>query len=240
MNPLRVLIVDDNVDLALSLADILGDENYHVECSYTGEEAIQRLPHEDFDVVLLDVMLPGISGVEVFFEIRQTWPGLKVIMMTGHSVSDLIAQAVEGGVHGVFYKPLELDKLLEILATMRTNGLVLVVDDDPDFSTSLKQVLADDGYSVLIADNGAEAVDKVMTNGIDLLILDLRLPVMSGLEVYWELRVRGRTLPTVIVTAYPKEEAVTIKTLHQYQICGYFIKPVDPQELLPVLRDNLR
>jgi len=230
MNPLRVFVVDDDVDFALSLADVLRDENYYVECVHTGEEAVTRLQHEDFDIVLLDVRLPGINGVEVFFEIRNSRPGLKVIMMTGCSVADLLAQAVEGGVHGVFYKPFELDNLLAILAATSTSGLVLVLHDDPDFARSVKEILTDDGYSVLVANSRPEAVEKMVADEIDFLILDLRLPVMSGLEVYWELKNRGHTVPTVIVTACPKEEAVTVETLNQYPICGYFIKPFKLQE----------
>ena len=71
---------------------------------------------EDFDFVLLDVKLPGINGVETFLEMRKIRPGAKVMMMTGYSVEQLVAQAIEGGALGVLHKPFAAMQVLELLS----------------------------------------------------------------------------------------------------------------------------
>ena len=66
-------------------------------------------------------------------------------------------------------------------------------------------------------------------------MLDLRLPVLSGLEVYMELKNRGRAMPTVIVTGYAEEEAASIDSLHSMKVTGCLIKPFDPRDLLAAI-----
>ncbi len=111
---------------------------------------------------------------------------------------------------------------------------VLVVDDD-DFAASVEEFLTDHGYRVLVARTGEEAVEKVLANGIDLLVLDLRLPVLSGFEVYLELKNRGRTVPTIIVTGYAVEEKDSIDALRSMSVTGCLVKPFDPTELLAAI-----
>ena len=79
-------------------------------------------------------------------------------------------------------------------------------EDDPDFVESVKGVLEDAGKAVYVAQNGREAVKRVSSNGIDVLILDLRMPVLNGLETYIELKKAGHAVPTIIVTAFADEE----------------------------------
>ena len=233
MKPIKVFIVDDDVDFAESLAEVVEAEGHHVTVAHSGEDAIARFRDDDFDIAFMDVKLPDMNGVESFFEIRRLKPEAKVMMMTGYAVEQLLRQAVEGGALGVLDKPLNFDKLFETLESVKPNReLVLVADDDPDFVDSIKDVLATRGYSILVAHTGREAVDKVLNNGIDVLVLDLRLPVMSGLEVYMNLKRRGRAVPTVIVTGYAGEEAESITVLNRASVSGVFLKPFDPEELV--------
>lgn len=235
INSARVLIVDDNVDFAYSLGEILKDEAYQIERAHTGEQAVETFARQDFDIVLLDMKLPRISGVDVLFELRRIKPEVKVIMMSGHSVTDLLSQAVDGGLHRIFYPPYQLDSLLSTLHEMSTTGLVLVVDDDPDLGASIAQQLTAEGHSVLVTEGGPAAVQAVSANAYDYLVLDRQPQVMPGLEVFWELKRAERALPTVIVTPRRNHDYITIEKLNRFPVCGYFIKPFDPLELLPVL-----
>ena len=233
MKPLRVLIVDDDVDVAESLAEVIEAKGHHVTVAHSGEEAITRFRDNDFDIAFMDVKLPGMNGVESFFEIRRLKPEAKVMMMTGFSVEQLLRQAVENGALGVLEKPFDFDKVFEALdAVTPASGLVLVADDDPDFAESIELVLTERGHAVLVAHTGREAVDTVLGNDIDYLVLDLRLPVMSGREVYMELKKQGRAVPTVIVTGYAEEEADAVAALRRASVSGCFVKPFDPAELV--------
>ena len=232
MTPLNILLVDDDPEFAQSMAMMLELENHSIEICYDGESGVRKFSEGDFDVTFMDVRLPGMNGVESFFAIRKIKPEAKVIMMTAFSVEQLIEQAIDGGAFGVFNKPLDLDEVLRMLERARKDKLILLVDDDSDFMQSMVMALEERGYTVLVANNGQEAVDKMLSNGIDVMILDLRMPVLSGLEVYLELNKNDRVVPTVIVTGYADEEADTIALLKSMSVSGCLTKPIDMEELV--------
>ncbi|MBN1217817.1 MAG: response regulator [Anaerolineae bacterium] len=236
MRPLKIFIVDDSQDFAESLADILKLEGHQVELAFDGETAIEKFREKNFDITFMDVRLPGMNGVDSFFEIRKINPRAKVVMMTGYSVERLLSQAIEHGALGVLRKPLEISELLELLEELRPGGIILLADDDQDFVDSLEDFLTDYGYLVAVAHTGPEAVDGVLANNIDILILDLKLPLLSGLEVYLTLKKHNRVVPTIIVTAYAVEEADNIDKLRTMSVSDCFIKPFDPEDLLEAIR----
>ena len=240
MKPLRIFVVDDDRDFVESLADVFEARGHEVALAYTGEEAVQRFEVEDFDITFMDVRMPGMDGVESFLEIRKLKPGAKVVMMTAYSVEQLLEKAIEEGALGVLRKPFDTDNLIKMLDAIKPQGIVLVVDDDEDFAASVEKILTDRGYHVLLARTGEEAVVKVLANGIDLLVLDLRLPVLSGLEVYLELKKHDRTVPTIIVTGYAAEEKESIDALRSMSVTGCLVKPFDPTELLEAIEAMVR
>ena len=237
MSSLRVFIVDDNRDFAESLALLIEGWGHEVELAFSGEEAIERFRQQDtddehpFDITFMDVKLPGKDGVESFLEIRKLRPSARVVMMTGYSVEQLLEQAVEHGAWGVLDKPLDINKVLKMIEDIKPDG-ILIVDDDADFVASIKDLLVSNGYVVFVARDGQEAIERIRANGIDILILELRLPILSGLEIYLELKRTGHALPTLIVTAYADEYADDIDKLRSLSVSGILRKPFDPRELL--------
>jgi two-component system, NtrC family, response regulator HydG len=112
--------------------------------------------------------------------------------------------------------------------------LVLVADDDPDFATSIEPVLRRHGYTVKIARTGGEALERAANDGVNCLVLDLKMPVLSGVEVYLKLKEAGRAIPTILVTAYADDAHDVISRL-QPVTEGLLIKPFDPADLLRAL-----
>src|ERR1700730_5227280 len=232
----HILVVDDDKDHAESIADLLGLHGYAVDVAFSGEDAMRRFGEVDFDVTLMDVRLPGMNGVETFLQFRKIRPSAQVIMMTGFSVEQLIAQAVAGGAVDILYKPFAVDDLLDALKKVQPRGLVLVADNDPSFVESACNFLTANGYRVDVARTGAEALDKISSNSIDCLILDLGMPVMSGLEVYLQLRKVGCLLPTILVANCAEQKDAVEKWLNPEQI---LTKPFDPVVLLTAVRNAL-
>jgi two-component system, NtrC family, response regulator HydG len=111
----RIFIIDDDRDHAESLAEVLEMRGHEVALAHSGEEAVELFKDADFDLVLLDVKLPGMNGVETFVEFRRLRPDARVMMMTGYSVEQLVAQAVEQGALGVLHKPFSPQALLEFV-----------------------------------------------------------------------------------------------------------------------------
>ena len=231
---MRIFIVDDHRDVAEGLADVLRMHGHEVEVAHNGEQAIRIFKEQDFDIAFMDVMMPGMNGVESFLEIRKIKPDAKVVMMTGYSVTQLLDQAIENGAYGVLHKPVSMDEVLNSVERVQSQGMVLVADDDPNFAANMAEVLKDKGYRVQVARTGKQALDTVLGGGIDILVLDLQLPVVSGLEVYMELQKRGRALPTVCVTGYSHEQADAIDKLSSLS-AGILTKPFNTNQLLEVL-----
>ena len=237
MKTLRIFIVDDDREFAEGMADVLELQGHEVQLAFSGEEAVEIFKTKDFDVTFMDVKMPGKNGVESFLEIRQGRPDAKVIMMTGYSVEQLLDQAVENGAWAVLHKPLDMNKVLEMLKRIEPRGVIMIADDDPDFVEGLGEILEERGYRVLVVTNGKDVVKRITENGVDVLILDLRMPVMTGLEAYHRLKAAGRAVPTIIVTAYAREEGQSLDALRSLAVTGVLIKPFDPRELIRLVEE---
>ena len=115
MTDLDVLIVDDDHDVADSLAEVLEDAGHTVTTGYSGEEAIKKFRIHYFDLVLMDVIMPGMNGIESMIVIKKEKPGTRVLLMTGFSVDQLHEMAINEGALGILHKPINPDVLLEVL-----------------------------------------------------------------------------------------------------------------------------
>jgi two-component system, NtrC family, response regulator HydG len=231
-----VLIVDDDGDHAESVADVLEMRGYAIEVAATGEEGIARFRERDFDIVLMDIKLPGMNGIETFAEFKRMRPTARVLMMTGFSLEELVAEAVDNGALGVLYKPFAIAELLETLERVKPRGMVLVADDDPDFADSIEPILKRNGYVVEIARNGREALEKASAPGITCLILDLRMPLLTGLEVYLKLKETGAPIPTIFVTGCVDEHGDALRQINGFGQ-GLLVKPFDPADLLRAVEE---
>jgi two-component system, NtrC family, response regulator HydG len=232
---MRVFIIDDDRDHAESIADVLTMRGFECELAFSGEAGLQRFREADFDIVFMDVKLPGMNGVETFFEFRKLKPDVKVMLMTGFSLEQLVAQAVENGALGVLRKPFEIKDLLDVLENVKPRGMVLVADDDPEFADSLAPILRQHGYRVQIVSSGREALEMASHEGINCLILDLKMPMLSGLEVYIKLKEQGRSVPTIFITGFPGERNLAMARLSQTIDQDVLLKPFDPNQLIAAI-----
>ena len=110
---LNILVLDDNVDNADALAELLEMEEHKVRVAYSGQDAIDAYNSMPFDLGFFDVMMPGKNGVESFLEIRAERPDAKIYFMTGYSADDLLKRAMASGAMGVFSKPVDLPQVLD-------------------------------------------------------------------------------------------------------------------------------
>jgi len=109
---MKILIVDDEINIRMTLKDILEDEGYQTCVAGTGEKAITLAAKENVDMIILDVKLPGIDGIETFKKIHQNKPELDVLMISGHSDISTAVNAVKLGAYDFLEKPLSMIKIL--------------------------------------------------------------------------------------------------------------------------------
>jgi DNA-binding response OmpR family regulator len=232
MSGLRILVVDDDRDFAESLAELLHERGHEVELAFTGEDGVREMTLRHFDITFMDVKLPDMSGVDGFLESRKQNAAARVVLMTGYMVEEVVQKAVAAGALGVLRKPLVMGELFSFLDQISPNQTLLLVDDDAEFLASTRAILEDRGFRVLLARTGVEAIELALANTIDLLVLDLRLPLLNGLGVHEALKRQGVTLPTIVVTAYAAEEHEQIDAFGSLPNATCMHKPFDPAVLL--------
>ena len=229
---LRILVVDDDADNANSLGELFEMEGHRPLVVNDGQAAIAAYLKEDFDIAFMDVMMPGKNGVESFLEIKKLKPHAKVYMMTGYSVEQLLQQAMAGGAMGVFSKPVNLYQVLDAISGLGSSGVVLIAEDDPEFGPTLAQLINRNGYNCELVRNGRDAVSRVLAGGVDVLVLDLKMPLINGIEVYNTLKKQGRTVPTIIITGSASEHSKDLALFDDIVLTGILNKPFDPLALL--------
>lgn len=118
------------------------------------------------------------------------------------------------------------------MSTQQHRGKVLIVDDDELFRSSIALLLRMDRWQVVEAADGEEAVEQVRSERPDILLLDQRMPGLTGTEVYWHLRQAGIEIPAVLVTAANDAEHLA----RSVGIAHYLRKPFDFEQLQTVLK----
>ena len=111
----NILVVDDNKDFADIFCDMLKANDYKAECCYGGEQAIEMVKDNAFDILFLDIRMPDMDGIQTLKEIKKISPKSIVIMMTGYPVDEMVHRAIEEKASDIIYKPFEIDKVLSLI-----------------------------------------------------------------------------------------------------------------------------
>jgi DNA-binding NtrC family response regulator len=108
----RILVIDDERSIRNTLKDILEYEKYQVELAEDGLQGLETLKNHDFDVVLCDIKMPGMDGIEVLQKIEELKPDTPVVMISGHGNIDTAVESIKKGAFDFIEKPLDLNRLL--------------------------------------------------------------------------------------------------------------------------------
>ena len=126
-----VLVVDDNSDLLDTFSLILKRKGYNVDTAEDGLSAVDKYREQNFDVILMDIIMPRMNGVEAFRRIREINPGARVILMTAYYEEEQIKAALDEGVYRAIRKPVNIARLVEMIEEATLSPPILIVDDDP-------------------------------------------------------------------------------------------------------------
>ena len=108
----RILIIDDDQQLGLSFAKILSQEGYKTANAFTGREGIESVKNNPPDLVILDIRLPDMGGLQVFEVIHELFPKLPVIIITAYSSTETAIGAIQKGAFDYIYKPFDVPEML--------------------------------------------------------------------------------------------------------------------------------
>jgi DNA-binding NtrC family response regulator len=187
----------------------------------------------------MDIKMPGINGVETFKKIKGIRPEATVMMMTAYSVEDLVAEALKEGAYGIMYKPVNITEVVEFIESIEKSALILIVDDDLSTCESLMDVLKEKGYRIAKASNGQEAITMVREAEFDLVFIDVKMPVMNGLEIYLTLKKIRPEIKVIMMTGYRQEVQGLVEEAIKSNAYTCIYKPFNVEKVLKLLGEIL-
>jgi DNA-binding NtrC family response regulator len=117
----KILIVDDDPAMVDTLADILSDEGFRIGKAGDGYTAVEMIKENGIDMVLMDIRMPGMDGVETFRQLKEIKPDIKVIMMTAYAMDDMIEEVRRLKAYVCLNKPLDMDNLISLVTEIALN-----------------------------------------------------------------------------------------------------------------------
>ncbi len=115
-HPGKILIVDDETNIRKGLRAILSKDGHQVRDAGTAEEALQLLQTFPVEAAIVDIRMPGMSGTDLLATIRQRWPAVVVVLLTGHGTLESAMAAVKEGAHDYLLKPAQPEAIREVMA----------------------------------------------------------------------------------------------------------------------------
>lgn len=122
VEPMRVLVVDDEEEFVHTLVERLNLRGLEVEGVTSGADALERIEAGRFDVVLLDLKMPGLGGLDVIREIKEARPGVAVILLTGHGSAQDAEAGISLGAFDYLMKPIKIEELMRKLLKASDSG----------------------------------------------------------------------------------------------------------------------
>ncbi len=288
MSKIRVLLVDDEEDYVKAMAERMDMRDLHSQVALSGEEALAVLEDDPPDVIVLDLRMPGMQGMEVLERVRKDHPQIQVIILTGHGGETEEAEARRLGAFEYIQKPADTGDLVRTIqgawrrsvqvakellresreefdrsmtaAALAEGGMqeeaagimdrrpaapdearssgalkVLLVDDEEDYVRTMAERLEMREVGSEVALNGEEALAMLEGEIPDVMVLDLKMPGMGGLEVLAQVKKRYPRVQVIILTGHGSDaEEVEARRLGAFD---YLTKPVDINNLMERVRE---
>jgi len=251
-----ILIVDAQKEFRDVLQTVLTSYGHEVFTADTGAHALELVEAKPPAVVLLDLALPGaMTGIEVLAKLRAATPTLPVIVLTGYMPTDLESRARELGAVDVLRKGLKMDILMQAInhafqhagrpagkppqaVAVKGDGgkkgereTILVVDDEPEICDLVGEFLTRRGYGVKTAGGGEQALEAIRKELPNLVLLDIYMPGMNGVEVVRRLKSADLLARLGVIMLTASQEEPLLQEALDLGAFDVLSKPVNLDEL---------
>jgi PAS domain S-box-containing protein len=243
--PICILVVEDNPDNQKLARTILESAGYTVDIAENGEIAVQRTRDYLYDLILMDVQMPLMDGLEATEAIRrmerqQGMGRVPIIALTAHAIEGYRDRCIECGMDDYLSKPIKREWLLETVGNwVDQRPVVLIVDDSAPSQMLIKNYLKDAGYQLFFAHNGRQGLDFLSRHWVSLILLDMEMPVLDGYATARAIRrMTGfQDLPIIAMTGHDG-----VEEKHKCLASGcsdYIAKPLRKPKVLEVIGKTL-
>ena len=137
---IRLLVVDDEVRFLKTLTQRLSLRDFDVTPVTSGQEAIERARAQEYDLALVDLKMPGMSGEELLEKLKEQHPFVEVVILTGHASIDSAVQCTHAGSYSYLQKPCETDELLEVLKEAYKRRMERLLEHDQEKMAELQRI----------------------------------------------------------------------------------------------------
>ncbi len=234
---MKIMVVDDDRRIVKTTCDILKIKGYETITAYTGEEAVNITKTDLPDCVLMDIKMPGISGIEAMKQMHQITPDLPVVLISAYASNEMTAEAKQAGAYAILNKPINFHVILSFLSLLRKEESILIVDDDPAFCKTLKDILTLRGYQVETENTSKNVMEHMEKSYKLVILLDLKLGEENGLDVLQQIRAKYPSKPVVLVTGYRNEMGVSIEKGLKIGAYTSLYKPFETKDLLDLIEE---
>jgi DNA-binding NtrC family response regulator len=180
--------------------------------------------------------MPEMNGVEAFRRIKEMHPEATVILMTAYSDEKLLQLARDEGARHIVHKPIKIERLIELITEAASGQPILIIDDDADICDSLTKVLEQQGYDVLTAGSGEEAIAIAQEQACQMAFIDVKLPNIDGLETLLRLKEINADIVTIMMTGFRNEVKEALDKAQAASAITCLYKPFDPAEASNIAR----
>ncbi len=227
-----LLVVDDEPDTCSNLSDIFTDMGYEVDVAYDGASALALIGTKAYDVALLDLKMPGMSGLELYRRIREISAGTVAIVVTAYAASDTAKAVTEAGAWKIVSKPVDLPLLHRLVDEALDEPLILVVDDDHDLCDVVWDIFRERGLRVCLAHDAANAAVRLKQRDYRVVLVDMKLPASNDGAVLRQVKELNAAARTILITGHRDEMDQIIHDALRSGTEAVCYKPFDMDVLL--------
>ena len=247
MSARRILIVDDSAVFRTSMKKILESMNAEIILAEDGQEGLDLALQEKFDIVVSDIDMPKINGIELCSTLKNTasTQGTPVVMVSTFDSDGDIDKGFQAGASAYLSKYEIQDRLLETVKNVlskskfKSNRLVMVVDDSKVVLKIVEKGLAEAGFRVITAENGKKALNLLETIQPDLILTDIEMPEINGFEFCKTVHKNPELSMVPIVAMSTKTDRGYMKRMVQNGASAYICKPFNVDELVILVEKML-
>ena len=233
----NILIVEDSRVINNTLTSRLKEKGFSCHQSYDLAQAREILQNNEITLVILDLHLPDGEGEDLIDEIKEANKETKIVIFT--SENDLLRrdELFRLGILDYLLKGknanLTVKEIENIIASIQINPnyTLLIVDDSRVIRRMMNKILSSCGYTILEAKNGAEAIQRVAKTDIDLILLDMQMPDMTGLDALKQIKQNEKNFNLPVFMISSTLDIEVMRDAYKAGVLDYFKKPFSPEEL---------
>jgi|GEM_PF-1316260 len=253
----RILLSEDSKVSQALITRWFKDSDIDISIAENGEIAVEEVFKSDFDLVLTDIQMPIMGGLEATKRMRDKGFNKPIIAITANVMQDDIQSYHNAGCDAVIPKPVDKQAFFDIIyeylsasqdhtykpktqqvgAIPQLSGEILLAEDNADNQRLVRLLVNKTGANLTITEDGLSAIEHTLAKEYHLILMDTNMPLMDGLEATQKLRKAGYTLPIYALTA--DTDADQVKAFKACGYDGHLSKPIDTELLYGILKKYL-